>query len=176
MKRFLVLFALVLCIAGCEKGDEFGDAIPVSGEDFVVRDWAPIEFYVKVLDSDGKDLLDPSNDNSWVIGTVLDFKGKKSIVGKACLDTVYKSKAYMPQYYGVRLFKIEYDSLGYFLKLGEFDGADKYDNEKLTITWPDGKSNIVTYSRKFNESHTGLEEEIFKLDGTKCLNPITIVR
>lgn len=139
-------------------------------------DWYPIVFKIQVVDAGGKDMLDPANDNSWVIGTTMEFKGKRDTVVQASLDNLYQTRDYLPHFHGIQLNRSDRTAPHYSLTFSEFYGGDSYDNEKLTITWPDGKSNIVTYSRKFNESHTGLEEEIFKLDGTKCPNPITIVR
>ncbi len=165
MKRFLFTMALVFCLSGCDK-------IPVP----IITDWAPVNFYIKVVDANGEDLLDPLNDNTWVIGTTLDFMGSKDTVDQACLDNINQTKYYMPHFDGVRLVKSTGANVGYVLAFGEFDGADSYDNEKLTITWPDGESNIITYKRKFNLLHTDVAQQVYKLDGKECSNPIIIIK
>lgn len=175
MKRLLMALTFVLCLTGCEKILSAGGG-EEQIDDILIIDWAAIHFNIQVVDANGKDLLDPSNDNSWLLGTTISFMGKKDIIGQGCLDSTYKVKAYLPHFDGIKLMRSESASPNWFLKFAEFDGADSYDNEKMTLTWPDGKSNIVTYSRKFNQSHTEVAEEVYKLDGVKCSNPIKIVR
>jgi hypothetical protein len=170
MKRYLFALAVILCIAGCDK-------LPVSD---LIIDWYPVNFYIQVVDADGKDMLEPSNGNTWLLGTTFEFMGKKDTVDQACLDNICHTRAYLPHFYGVSLMYRDpiYSShySGLLLKFGEFDGADKYDDEKLTINWPDGTSNTITYSRKFNLTHTDVSKEEFRLDGKKCSNPIVIER
>ena len=38
-------------------------------------DWIPVTLKVRVQDAQGNDLLDPEKDNSWIIGTVISFRG-----------------------------------------------------------------------------------------------------
>lgn len=164
MKHIFVLLVLAMSLSGCDD--------IIGGE----TDWYPIEFNIKVVDESGKDLLDPSNDNSWAIGTTMEFKGKRDTIDQASLDNIYQTRAYLPRFEGILLMKGGQGLPAYFLKFAAFDGANSYDNEKLTIIWPDGRSNIITYTRKFNVLHTKVSKETFSLDGTKCSNPITIVR
>ena len=167
MKRLLIAFAFVLCLTGCEK-------LPLLGG--MIIDWYPVVFDIQVVDANGKDLLDPSNDNSWLLGTTISFMDKKDTLDQACLDNIHQTRAYLPYYDGVKLMSSTRVLPNWFLNFGEFDGADSYDNEKLTITWPDGKVNIITYTRKFNMFKTDVSKKVYKLDGVKCSNPIKIVR
>ena len=167
MKRLLFTLVFILCLTGCEK-------IPLGG--VFISDWNPVNFDIQVVDSNGKDLLDPSNDNSWLIGTTISFMDEKDTIDQACLDNIYQTKYYFPHYDGVRLMSSARVLPNWFLRFGEFDGADSYDDEKLTITWPDGKTNTITYTRKFNVFKTGVSKQVYKLDGVKCSNPIKIVR
>lgn len=45
----------------------------------------------------------------------------------------------------------------------------------MMIQWPDGKVNVITYSRKLNRVKADAKQ-VFKLDGVECSNPIIIVR
>ena len=61
MKRIisaLILAAAVLSVNSCR-----------------IIDWAPINLRVQVQDSEGNDLLDPENDNTWLLGTTISFRG-----------------------------------------------------------------------------------------------------
>lgn len=166
MKRFFTLLVFALSLSGCED---------ILNSDMII-DWYPIVFNIKVVDAGGRDMLDPSSDNSWVIGTTMEFKGKRDTVDQASLENIYQTRDYLPRFDGIRLVKGAQGLPAYFLKFAEFDGSVSYDNEKLTITWPDGRTNIITYTRKFNALHTKVSKETFKLDGAKCSNPIIIVR
>ena len=59
MKRILILVLAAISFCGCHK----------------IIDWVPVTFQIRVQDEQGKDLLDPSNDNSWLIGTTIQFRG-----------------------------------------------------------------------------------------------------
>ena len=59
MKRILTIMAAVICLCSCAK----------------IIDWVPVTFQVRVQDAQGKDLLDPADDNSWLIGTKIHFRG-----------------------------------------------------------------------------------------------------
>ena len=82
------------------------------------------------------------------------------------------TKAYPATYQGFRLEKgLDY----YYLAFGEFDGGSEYDEEDIMIQWPDGSINVITYTRKLNNT-TVSAKQTFKLDGVKCSNPIVIVK
>lgn len=167
MKRYLFALVVILAISGCSK-------FPFS--DYII-DWAPVNFYIKVVDASGNDLLDPSNEKSWIIGTTLDFMNKKDTVDMACIENIHQTKVYLPYFSGVKLMKNPFSPFdGYVLKFGEFDGADSYDKEQLTINWPDGTSNTITYSREFNVWQTEVRSEELRVDGEKCSSPVTIVK
>ena len=82
------------------------------------------------------------------------------------------TKAYPATYQG---FRLEKGSDYYYLAFGEFDGGSEYDEEDMMIQWPDGSTNVITYTRKLNNT-TVSAKQTFKLDGVKCSNPIVIVK
>ncbi len=136
-----------------------------------IIDWVPVTFYVEVQDKDGKDLLDPANDNSWLIGTEISFNGKIETIDEEDLASIM-TRAVDVQYEGVRLQK---SPKCYRLAFGEFSGAREYSNEVILIKWSDGSTNEITYKRRLN-SVTVDAKEVFKLDGVKCSNPIVITK
>ena len=156
MKRlFLAAVVSVLFLCGCGR----------------IIDWVPVTFYVEVQDAEGKDLLDPANDNSWLIGTEISFNGKLETIDEQDIASAM-TRAVDVQYNGVRLQK---GSERYHLSFGEFSGAKEYSNEVILIKWSDGSTNEITYKRRLN-GVTVNAKEVFKLDGVKCTNPIVIVR
>lgn len=69
-----------------------------------IIDWVPVTFYVEVQDKDGKDLLDPANDNSWLIGTEISFNGKIETINEEDLASVM-TRAVDVQYEGGKTSK-----------------------------------------------------------------------
>ena len=154
MKRTLFILLAALCLNGCN---------------IKIIDWVPVTFQVRVQDENGKDLLDPANDNTWLIGTHISFNGTSDTLEEG--DIVPVTKAVAVIYDGVRLEKGE-DY--YYLAFGEFERTD-YDNEVIAINWPDGTYDEITYKCRLN-SVTVEAKEKFKLNGVKCSNPIVIVK
>ncbi|MGM9740043.1 MAG: hypothetical protein ACI3ZP_05510 [Candidatus Cryptobacteroides sp.] len=155
MKRTAILAILLLSLCSCAK----------------IIDWVPITFKVRVQDAQGNDLLDPEKDNSWLIGTTISFRG---IIVEIDEESIaYPRTKYLPAIYeGLRLEK---GSDYYYLAFGEFDGGSNYDNENLYLNWPDGSHNVITYKRKIHQVRVRADE-VFKLDGVKCSNPVVIVK
>ena len=154
MKRTLFILLAALCLNGCN---------------IKIIDWVPVTFQVRVQDENGKDLLDPANDNTWLIGTHISFNGTSDTLEEG--DIVPVTKAVEVIYEGVRLEKGE-DY--YYLAFGEFRRTD-YDNEVIAINWPDGTYDEITYKCRLNSITVDAKEK-FKLNGVKCSNPIVIVK
>ena len=136
-----------------------------------IIDYTPINLRVQVQDSEGKDLLDPANDNSWLLGTTITFRGIVVELDETNI-TVPETKEYGPvEYQGFRLEKM---SDCWELVFGEFDGGDEYD-DSFFISWPDKKYSVIDYSRKIN-SMSGNVRQTWTLNGKECNNPVVIVR
>ena len=73
MKRTLFILLAVLCLNGC-----------------MIIDWVPVTFQVRVQDENGKDLLDPANDNTWLIGTHISFNGTSDTIVYNCYSFSYR--------------------------------------------------------------------------------------
>lgn len=155
MKKILIFMLAAISFCSCAK----------------CIDWVPVTFQIRVQDEQGKDLLDPANDNSWLIGTKIHYKGVIIDIDETGISAP-ATKAYPATYQG---FRLEKGSDYYYLAFGEFDGGSEYDEEDIMIQWPDGTINVITYTRKLNNT-TVSAKQTFKLDGVKCDNPIVIVK
>lgn len=126
MKRNLLFILLsFILLSGCEKDNKIWDISPV-----VVS--------VSVLDATGNDLLNPKTPNC------LDATQIKAIYKEqeyACNASLIKTKAYMPRFYGLELQKYIYSQV-YLLNFGEFDGAQNYGNETVTLLWEDSEKGL----------------------------------
>ena len=111
MKRFLT--AIIIAVTA------------LSANSCRITDYTPINLRIQVQDSEGKDLLDPANDNSWLLGTTITFRGIVVELDETNI-TVPETKEYGPvEYQGFRLEKM---SDCWELVFGEFDGGDEYDD------------------------------------------------
>lgn len=156
MKRVLIILIASVCLNGCEKHN-------------MIIDWAPITFKIQVQDSQGNDMLDPANDNTWLIGTEISFRNQSEVMDENDITPI--TKAILPEYDGVR---VEKGADRYFIVFGEFMRRDN-DTELMTIRWPDGSISEISYKCRLIESKLEAKET-FKLNGQKCSNPIVIVR
>ena len=155
MKRILTLMAAVVCLSGCLR----------------IIDWVPVTFQIQVQDEQGNDLLDPANDNSWLVGTTIHFRGIIIDLDETGI-AVPATKEMDLTYEG---FRLEKGGTCYYLSFGQFEGGTDYDEESLTICWPDNTCNVITYDRKINSRRGGARQS-WKLDGIECSNPIRIIR
>ena len=163
MKRLLIILIAIVCFNGCDKGK-----MAIDNENMII-DWDPITFKIQVQDSQGNDMLDPANDNTWLLGTEISFRTYSEIMDENDIFPV--TKEILPIYGGAR---IEKGSNCYYIAFGEFERRSN-DIEQMTIKWPDGSISEVTYKCKLIES-TIEAKESFELNGKKCSNPIIIVK
>ena len=61
IKRLLILTLAAISFCGCVTTK--------------IIDWVPVTFQIRVQDAQGHDLLDPANDNTWLAGTTIHFRG-----------------------------------------------------------------------------------------------------
>ena len=157
MKRIisaLILAAAVLSVNSCR-----------------IIDWAPINLRVQVQDSEGNDLLDPENDNTWLLGTTISFRGITVDLEETNI-TEPESKEYGPIIYSG--FRLEKGVDCWELVFGEFDGGDEYD-DTFMINWPDRTFSYIEYTRKLNTLTVDAKEK-WILNNKVCSNPVVIVK
>ena len=155
MKRIFIVMLAAICFSGCLK----------------IIDWVPVTFEIMVQDEQGNDLLDPENDNTWLLGTTVWFRGiEVELEKKGISEPVTKD-------YGIKYegFRLEKGDNCYYLAFGQFEGATNYNAEHIIICWPDHTLNTIKYNREINNRKGGAKES-WKLDGVECTNPIIIVK
>lgn len=113
----------------------------------MVWDIYPVVVSVSVVDAQGNDLLDPQTPDAFDVSEInAIYKEKIYECNKDA--TGLRSKAYMPYFYGLQSYRNDYYGL-YILSFGEFNGAESYTNESVTIVWPDGSSDKISFNRDF---------------------------
>ena len=157
IKRILILTLAAISFCGCVTTK--------------IIDWVPVTFQIRVQDAQGNDLLDPANDNRWLAGTTIRFRG--IVVGLD--ETGITSPVTRDMSVTYEGFRLEKGEDYYFLAFGQFEGATDYDEESFVIYWPDKTYNVITYDRRIN-TRKGGAKEVWKLDGVKCSSPIIIVK
>ena len=101
MKHILTILILFASWTGCDKD--------------MIIDWAPITFMIQVEDAQGNDMLDPANDNTWLIGTEISFRNQSEVLDENDIAPV--TKMILPMYEGARVVK---GTDNYFIAFGEF--------------------------------------------------------
>ena len=147
---FALLFASAFLFSGCHK----------------LIDWTPINLLIEVVDSEGNNLATPEN-RAVLEGTTKELNGKEATLQ---LDYYPTTKDCAPSYSNEFFIEKEHPFEN-CLEYGEFDGSSKYVDAPFKITWPDGSTDVITYSRKLNRV-TVNAREVWKLNGEKCDNPV----
>lgn len=149
----------------------------LSGCEDRIWDIAPVDFRISVTDANGVDLLRPGNPHAIDVTKVKAiYKGQEFECSTGPSDA--KTKAYMPHFHGLRLLCNTYYNI-YLLEFGELDGAESYTNESLTIVWPDGSRDEVSFNRDFQWRHNDtpyVKEEWFLNNSKVSSGIIKIVK
>ena len=169
MRKF-VLFVLstvmIISLVGCERIG--GGAMEI--------DWAPESLFLRVVDGEGADLLDPENPNNLIDGTSITFKGDSYNASRQWYETgrpyeVPATKAFLARLYGLFLVNGEMfgnysETAGFSLFFGEIDGAADMD-EDLVVTLPNGMTGTIHYHCSNHNERKLSCDRSWKLNGTK---------
>ena len=134
----------------------------------MMTNWTPINLLIEVVDSEGNNLATPEN-RAVLEGTTIEFNGKEATLQ---LDYYPVTKDCPPRYSNEFFIEKEHPFEN-CLEYGEFDGGSKYVNTPFKITWPDGSTDVITYTRKLNRAIVRAKET-WKLNGEKCGYPVVI--
>ncbi|MGL5682868.1 MAG: hypothetical protein ACRDDZ_07420 [Marinifilaceae bacterium] len=133
-KIVLSLVTLMLVFLSCNKDD-----------DYMIWDIGPIEYYIYIEDSEGRDMLNPAYGEGFEVGSLIitydnvDYKCSNGV-------SISPSKVYLPVFSGLSLREREGR---FYLNFGELEGAKSYKDETLTIKWPDGRVDKVSFTRSY---------------------------
>ncbi len=114
-----------------------------------IIDIAPVVYRIQVVDSDGNNLLDPQSEDE----DAIDASKITAQYWHQEYQCQIPTRYYLPQFEGLQLDYHVY--LGYILTFGEFGGNSDFDAEELTLIWPDGSSDVITYDRKVRDKLDG---------------------
>ena len=138
--------ALVLLSSSC---DGF-----LNHEDDIIWDFSPVEICFEVVDAKGNDML--ANGDIDISKVTIVTRGMEvGVYTEEEMETwTWKdgmkpapTRAYMPRKYGAALRKSAKTGQ-YFISVGEYDGANSTDMEKMMVIWPNGSKDEIAYSRK----------------------------
>lgn len=147
MKRtpiILMLFAM-MAVTSCEKCIEY--------------DYSPIYIEISATDAEGNDLFDQGfKDN--VLNQNITFTYCDSTYEVDITTAIYyQTRTYLAVRHQPSLFYGQ--NLNYYVKIGEWAGDQKWDNEPIVINWPDGTHNTITFTLK----KAGITHAKYYLDG-----------
>ena len=133
----------------------------ISCNPFIIQDWAPIDIYIKVSNAEGQNLLDSTTANNFVGKEISAEWMDETYVA----DTIswrekqYMTRMYLPMMNGLMYVTKDGEQMLYF---GELAGDGDYDDEPLTIHWPDGSTDVITVK---NKAYLSSANRKFKLNG-----------
>ena len=167
---FVLAILLTVSFTGCEKLGGNG-----GGGDWIV-DWVPVSLFLRVVDEEGADLLDPENPDNLIDGTSITFKGKTYSASRQWYEAgrpfeMPATKAILAQLYGLflingEIFNTHSETAGFSLIFGEIDGALDMD-EDLVVTLPNGITGTIHYHCSNHNERKLSCDRSWKFNGAK---------
>ena len=126
-----------------------------------IQDWNPINIYVKVTNAEGQNLLDSVTLNNFVDKEIsAEWMGETYVADTISLwKKQHMTRMYLPMMNGLMYVTKNGEQMLYF---GELAGDGDYDDEPLTIHWPDGSTDVITVK---NKAYLSSANRKFKLNG-----------
>ena len=152
MKNKSLLAAMLLMVTSC---------VMFVSCDPPIQDWNPIDIYIKVSNTEGKNLLDSATIGSFVGKEIsAEWRGETYIADTVSMwETLHMSRVYLPMMNGLMYVTKNGEQMLYF---GELAGDGDYDDEPLTIHWPDGSTDVIAVK---NKAYLSSADRKFKLNG-----------
>lgn len=152
MRKIIYLVAAMLMLPSCSKDKKvFWDILPVGVE-------------ITVKDKDGKNLLDPAHGQN-----ILNAEVTAEFMGESYTLKQMETKAIMPTWYGFSI----YNGKIYF---GEFDGAERFDDEDLIIDWWGASKDTVTIRNIVHDTDSCWVDRAYYLNGEKVKYQFEIIK
>ena len=126
-----------------------------------IMDWNPINIYVKVTNAEGQNLLDSVTLNNFVNKEIsAEWMGETYVADTISLwKKQHMTRMYLPMMNGLMYVTKNGEQMLYF---GELAGDGDYDDEPLTIHWPDGSTDVITVK---NKAYLSSANRKYKLNG-----------
>ena len=128
---------------------------------FIIQDWAPIDVYFKVSNAAGQNLLNPATPNNFVDKEISAEWMEETYVADSVSfwEKQHTTRVYLPMMNGLMYVTKDGEPMLYF---GELAGDGDYDDEPLTIYWPDGSTDVITIK---NKAYLSSADRKYKLNG-----------
>ena len=128
---------------------------------FIIQDWAPINVYIKVSNAEGQNLLNPATPNNFVDKEISAEWMEETYVADSVSfwEKQHTTREYLPEMKGLMYVTKDGEPMLYF---GELAGDGDYNDEPLTIHWPDGSTDVITIK---NKAHLSSADRKYKLNG-----------
>ena len=126
-----------------------------------IMDWYPIMIYVKVSNAEGQNLLDSVTPNNFIDKEIsAEWMGETYVADTISLwGKQQTTREYLPMMNGLMYVTKNGKRMLYF---GELAGDGDYDDEPLTIHWPDGSTDVITVK---NKAYLSSANRKYKLNG-----------
>ena len=126
-----------------------------------IMDWYPIRIYVKISNAEGQNLLDSVTPNNFLDKEIsAEWMGDTYIADTVSLwEKQHMTRMYLPVMDGLMYVTRNGEQMLYF---GELAGDGDYDDEPLTIHWPDGSTDVITVK---NKAYISSANRKYKLNG-----------
>ena len=126
-----------------------------------IMDWYPIMIYVKVSNAEGQNLLDSVTPNNFIDKKIsAEWMGDTYMADTVSLwEKQHMTRMYLPKMDGLMYVTKNGEQMLYF---GELAGDGDYDDEPLTIHWPDGSTDVITVK---NKAYLSSANRKYKLNG-----------
>ena len=126
-----------------------------------IQDWNPINIYIKVSNAEGQNLLDTATPNNFVDKEIsAEWMGETYVADTISLwGKQQTTREYLPMMNGLMYVTKNGERMLYF---GELAGDGDYDDEPLTIHWPDGSTDVITVK---NKAYISSANRKYKLNG-----------
>ena len=162
---------LTICISSCQEDG------PAEG---AIWDFSPINFHFTLTGENGEDLLNPATPGTYAgISISATYNEKTYVKDIFENNNVPYGRAYFANLFGI--YTTQMKDGRYALVFGELDGADKYENETITLDWGDGTKDVITFSSRIKwKGHDPKGIRTFKLNGEvvaeNTINPIIDIK
>lgn len=152
MRKILYIVAAMLVLTSCGK------------EKAVFWDIFPVGVEITVKDKDGNNLLNPAYSQN-----ILNAEVTAKFRGESYTLKQLETKAIEPTWYGFSI----YNGKIYF---GEFDGAERIDDEDLIIDWWGASRDTVTIRNIVHDTDSCWVDRAYYLNGEKVKYQFDIIK
>jgi len=148
MKKIACLLFSLLLFVACDKNED------------IIYDYAPVAFTVKVVDGNGNTRL---NSEKFLSSLSFDYNGENYTIEN--MGGNVSTRAYLARFSAPYVLSAQLSdgTTRTSIYIGEWAGDAKWNNETVTINWPDGTHSNLSFTLK----KTGITNATYYLDGEK---------